>query len=98
MHPDEEKYANEIEKSIYNVGLANQVGSRGIIYHARLVGMKGDLPVPLCTNSCCEGQGTRLLGSLPEYIYSVAPTASTSTSSSRRPSSGSSPARRSKLK
>ena len=35
--------------------------------------MKGDLPVPLCTNSCCEGQGTRLLGSLPEYIYSVAP-------------------------
>jgi DUF1680 family protein len=72
MYPDEEKYANEIEKSIYNVGLANQVGSRGIIYHARLVGMKGDLPVPLCTNSCCEGQGTRLLGSLPEYIYSVA--------------------------
>jgi hypothetical protein len=73
MYPEEEKYANEIEKSIYNVGLANQVGSRGIIYHTRLVGMKGDLPVPLCTNSCCEGQGTRLLGSLPEYIYSIAP-------------------------
>ncbi|HEV2488031.1 MAG TPA: beta-L-arabinofuranosidase domain-containing protein [Terracidiphilus sp.] len=72
MHPEEEKYANEIEKSIYNVGLANQVGSRGIIYHARLVGMKGDLPVPLCTNSCCEGQGTRMLGSLPEYIFSIA--------------------------
>jgi DUF1680 family protein len=73
MHPSEEKYVNEIEKSIYNVGIANQVGSHGIIYHARLVGMKGDLPVPLCTNSCCEGQGTRLLGSLPEYIYSIAP-------------------------
>lgn len=73
MHPEEEKYANEIEKSIYNVGLANQVGAHGIIYHARLVGMKGDLSVPLCTNSCCEGQGTRLIGSLPEYIYSVAP-------------------------
>jgi DUF1680 family protein len=72
MYPEEEKYANEIEKSIYNVGLANQVGSHGIIYHARLVGMKGDLPVPLCTNSCCEGQGTRMLGSLPEYIFSVA--------------------------
>ncbi len=72
MTPDEEKYANEIEKSIYNVGLANQVGSHGIIYHARLVGMKGDLHVPLCTNSCCEGQGTRLLGSLAEYIFSVA--------------------------
>jgi DUF1680 family protein len=73
MRPNEEKYVNEIEKSIYNVGIANQVGSHGIIYHARLVGMKGDLPVPLCTNSCCEGQGTRLLGSLPEYIFSVAP-------------------------
>jgi DUF1680 family protein len=73
LEPEEEKYANEIEKSIYNVGLANQVGTRGIIYHARLVGMKGDLPVPLCTNSCCEGQGTRLLGSLPEYIFSTAP-------------------------
>lgn len=72
LEPEVEKYANEIEKSIYNVGLANQVDSHGIIYHARLVGMKGDLRVPLCTNSCCEGQGTRLLGSLPEYIYSVA--------------------------
>lgn len=73
MHPDEEKYVNEIEKSIYNVGLANQVSSKGIVYHARLVGSKGDLFVPLCTNSCCEGQGTRLLGSLPEYIFSIAP-------------------------
>jgi uncharacterized protein len=35
-----------------------------------LVGMKGDLHVPVCVNSCCEGQGTRLLGSLPEYIFS----------------------------
>jgi uncharacterized protein len=72
MHPNQEKYANEIEKSIYNVGLANQVISYGIIYHARLVGMKGDLHVPVCVNSCCEGQGTRLLGSLPEYIFSTA--------------------------
>ncbi len=24
-------------------------------------------------NTCCEGQGTRLLGSLPEHIYSIAP-------------------------
>jgi DUF1680 family protein len=73
MQPGEEKYTNEIEKSIYNMGLANQVDAKGIIYHARLVGMKGDLPVPLCINSCCEGQGTRLLDSLPEYIFSTAP-------------------------
>jgi DUF1680 family protein len=73
MHPEEEKYAAEIEKSIYNVALANQVGDRGIIYHTRLAGMKGDLAVPLCTNSCCEGQGTRLIGSMPEYIFSTDP-------------------------
>lgn len=72
LDPERERYAAEIEKSIYNVGLANQVQSYGIIYHARLAGQKGDLRVPLCTNSCCEGQGTRLLGSLPEYIYSLA--------------------------
>jgi len=73
MHPEEEKYASEIERSIYNVALANQVGDKGIIYHTRLAGMKGDLEVPLCTNSCCEGQGTRLIASMPEYIFSTAP-------------------------
>jgi DUF1680 family protein len=73
LDPEREEYVSEIEKSIYNVGLANQIDSYGIIYHTRLVGQKGDLSVPLCTNSCCEGQGTRLLGSLPEYIYSLSP-------------------------
>jgi len=73
MHPEEEKYAAEIEKSIYNVALANQIADKGIIYHTRLAGMKGDLHVPLCTNSCCEGQGTRLIASMPEYIFSTAP-------------------------
>ena len=28
---------------------------------------------PTRVNTCCEGQGTRLLGSLPEHIYSLAP-------------------------
>ena len=36
-----------------------------------LVGKKGDRAVGYCTNSCCEGQGTRLLGSIPEHLYSV---------------------------
>ncbi len=68
LFPAEEKYVGEIEKSIYNVSLANQAGNGGIRYHARLQGNKerGDL-----CNTCCEGQGTRLLGSLPEYIYSI---------------------------
>jgi DUF1680 family protein len=70
LEPDQEKYAAEIEKVIYNVALANQIGGSAIRYHANLVGHKdlGDHK-----NTCCEGQGTRFLGSLPEYPYSVAP-------------------------
>ena len=69
LFPTEEKYSNEIEKSIYNVHIAQQAGSIGIRYHADLNGKK---ELPTAINTCCEGQGTRQLGSLPEYIYSVA--------------------------
>jgi uncharacterized protein len=30
LYPDDERYATEIEKSIYNVGMANQDGSVGL--------------------------------------------------------------------
>jgi DUF1680 family protein len=69
MYPEEEKYVTEIEKSIYNVAIANQAGSEGIRYFAVLIGPKEK---PYRINTCCEGQGTRLLGSLPEHIYSLA--------------------------
>lgn len=72
LEPGRERYVAEIEKSIYNVGLANQVdGRNGILYHTRLVGRKGDINTASCTNSCCEGQGTRLYGSLPEYVFAL---------------------------
>jgi DUF1680 family protein len=70
MNPEEEKYAAEIEKSIYNVAMANQQGSHGLRYHTILVGKKEE---GTRKNTCCEGQGTRFLGSLPEHIYSIAP-------------------------
>jgi len=70
LDPEEERYITEIEKSIYNVLLANQAGSEGIRYHTMLVGEKEK---PTRMNSCCEGQGTRLLASLSQYIYSIAP-------------------------
>jgi uncharacterized protein len=70
LFPEQEKYANEIEKSIYNVGLANQLDDSGIIYHAKLTERKED---PSHINTCCEGQGSRFFGSLPEYIFSLAP-------------------------
>jgi DUF1680 family protein len=70
MAPDEERYATEIEKSIYNVAMANQDGTFGLRYHTILVGSKER---GTRNNTCCEGQGTRLIGSLPEHIYSIAP-------------------------
>jgi uncharacterized protein len=70
LNPDQEKYAAEIEKSIYNICLANQGGGNGVRYHTVLEGTK-EGPQANCT--CCEGQATRLYGSLPEYIYSIAP-------------------------
>lgn len=69
LRPNEERYVSEIERSIYNVALANLVGDRGFRYHTHLEGFKG---TPTSSNTCCEGQGTRLIGTLPEYIYSLA--------------------------
>ncbi len=74
LYPTEEKYVNEIEKSIYNVAIANQYGAEGIRYFAKLVDRKYGDHSPNshhCMNTCCEGQGTRVFGSLPEYIYSI---------------------------
>jgi DUF1680 family protein len=59
----------EIEKSIYNVILAAQTNEGRIHYHAKMEGTKGTVGI---ANTCCEGQGTRALGSLPEYIYTIA--------------------------
>jgi len=69
LHPDDERFATEIEKSIYNVAMANQDGGKGIRYHAILEGKKNK---ESHENTCCEGQGTRMLGSLPEHIYMLA--------------------------
>lgn len=70
LHPDDERFATEIEKSIYNIGIANQDGGVGLRYHTILEGKKES---STHHNTCCEGQGTRLLGSLPEHIYSISP-------------------------
>lgn len=67
--PTEEKYVSEIEKSIYNVILSN-ITEDGVRYHTRLV---SDKERPQSINTCCEGQGSRIACSLPEYIYSVTP-------------------------
>jgi len=40
LNPEDEKYVAEIEKSIYNNLIANQVGDKGIRYHAVLADHK----------------------------------------------------------
>ena len=67
LFPDEEKYVSEIEKSLFNIAIANQDGGDGIRYFAYLDGKKQESGLV----HCCCGVGTRIFGSLPEYIYSV---------------------------
>jgi DUF1680 family protein len=70
LYPQEERYVGEIEKSLYNVLLANQKAASGIRYHANLDIQKEVNYTPV---TCCAGQGTRLYASLPEFLYSLAP-------------------------
>ncbi len=67
LFPDKEEYTDEIEKSLFNVAIANQEGSRGIRYFAYMEGKKQE---PGSVHCCC-GVGTRIFGSLPEFIYSI---------------------------
>ena len=85
MAPSEEQYAAEIEKTLYNailrqLGMLTNVPDPLSIaklkYNApnirSFVNMQGTaeaLRVPVA--SCCEGQGTRALGSLPEYVFTL---------------------------
>jgi len=70
LFPGEEGYVAEMESSIYNVGIANQNGDRAINYFAHLDGRKVERDSLV---HCCCGVGTKMYGSLPEYIYSFAP-------------------------
>lgn len=67
LYPDKEEYVGEIEKSLYNIAIANQDGAEGIRYFAWIdkYKQKGGLV------HCCCGVGTRLFGLLPEFLYSV---------------------------
>ncbi|MDR1818384.1 MAG: glycoside hydrolase family 127 protein, partial [Puniceicoccales bacterium] len=64
--PDDERFAAEMEKSLYNIVLAAQSPDGGIRYHARQLRSKEGGKKH---NTCCEGQGTRIYATLPEFIY-----------------------------
>jgi DUF1680 family protein len=72
LFPENEAFVGEIEKSIYNAGIGNQIGDTGIGYHT-VLDVKKEVPVSPPEGTCCEGQGTRLFASLPEYLYSLSP-------------------------
>ncbi len=66
LFPHEEKYAREVEESLYNVVIPAQSGDAGIRYHAYLHGIKDGV---YTENTCCEGTGTLLYGMLPSLVY-----------------------------
>jgi len=69
LFPDKEIYVSEIEKTIYNGCIGNQLDTNMICYSTVLHGNKAKPHFPP-EGTCCEGQGVRLFGSLPEYLYS----------------------------
>lgn len=68
LFPDDERYVFEMEQSIYNIAIANQNGDEDIRYFAYLDDQKA---APQRPNHCCSGVGTRIFGSLPEYLYTM---------------------------
>ena len=68
LYPHEEKYATEIEESLYNIIMAAQ-DSRGYRrYHSKLHGEKER---PGCANTCCEVSSTGLMARIPEFVYAI---------------------------
>jgi hypothetical protein len=69
LYPDQEKFAAEIERTLYNVTLANQDAAGNIRYHTNLLETKDTAKA---IGTCCEVTNTVVLSRLPEFIYSIA--------------------------
>ena len=67
LEPDRAHYADEMENSVYNVLLAAQVGSTGFHYLNYLERTKDFRYLDRAT--CCASLGTRLVGLLPQFLY-----------------------------
>ncbi len=70
LDPDNSHYVDEMENSLYNVLLAAQVGDVGFHYLNFLEGGKDARYLDRCT--CCASLGTRLVGLLPQFLYTTA--------------------------
>ena len=69
LNPNEEKFATEIEESIFNMILGNQDEKGYLRAYRKLHGTKNKAS---CSNGCCEVSASGLIGRMPEFIYSVA--------------------------
>ena len=67
LEPDDAHYVDEMENSIYNVLMASQVGSTGYHYLNYLERAKDHRFLDRAT--CCASLGTRLVGLLPQFLY-----------------------------
>ena len=66
LAPSEEKYASEIEQSIFNIIGSCRDSLGNTRYHNRMQGIKEE---GTCINTCCEVSSTMLISELPKYIY-----------------------------
>ena len=67
LEPENTHYVDEMENSIYNVLFASQVGDRGFHYLNYLQRTKDYRYLDRAT--CCASLGTRLVGLLPQFLY-----------------------------
>ncbi|MDR0669971.1 MAG: glycoside hydrolase family 127 protein [Treponema sp.] len=68
LFPGEEKYAAEIEESLFNVVMGCRDKKGHTTSHASLHGKKWSFTNE---NTCCEVSSTLLISSLPQYIYTI---------------------------
>jgi hypothetical protein len=69
LYPENETFVLEMEREVYNEGLGHQgKNGEGIRYFSNMDGVKEDATH---IGTCCEGQGTRLYGSLNEHLFST---------------------------
>ena len=67
LEPDNAHYVDEMENSLYNVLLASQVKDQGFHYLNFLQKSKDWRYLDRAT--CCSAMGTRLVGLLPQFLY-----------------------------
>lgn len=66
LYPSEEKYAAEMEKTLFNAILSCRDAAGNTRYHNRLQKVKDR---GTRANTCCEVTSTMLISELPKYIY-----------------------------